>query len=225
MKKLNASKEGLSGSARPVRKRNPEESRRRILDAAEGAFARRGFDGARLRDIAEEAGVHHALVHHYYGDKRGLFKDVVERGMATVSSIGLATLNEVELEPAVVQFVGALCDFFSTRSDLLRIVETAFRDEASAAYELTAASLGELAAPLLAHVRARFVLGQEQGLVRRDLTPDAMLLFGFSLIVYPFVTGSDFMTSLGIPHASGNELAAQKVQLARYIIGAIRPQL
>ena len=47
---------------RPPRRRNPDASRRRILDAAERAFALRGFGGARLRDIAQEAGVHHALV-------------------------------------------------------------------------------------------------------------------------------------------------------------------
>ena len=46
---------------RPVRKRNPDESKKRILDSAERAFALRGFDGARLRDIAQDAGVHHAL--------------------------------------------------------------------------------------------------------------------------------------------------------------------
>ena len=68
-------------SKRAPRKRNPDESRRRILDAAERAFALRGFGGARLRDIAQEAGVHHALVHHYYGDKRGLLQEVIQRGL------------------------------------------------------------------------------------------------------------------------------------------------
>jgi hypothetical protein len=48
---------------RAPRKRNREQSRARILDAAESAFANRGFDGARLRDIAQAASVHHALVH------------------------------------------------------------------------------------------------------------------------------------------------------------------
>src|SRR5262245_20632140 len=71
--------------SRPPRRRNPEESRRRILDAAERAFALRGFGGARLRDIAQEAGVHHALVHHYYGDKRGLLQEVISRGLSRIS--------------------------------------------------------------------------------------------------------------------------------------------
>src|ERR1044071_7462769 len=74
--------------SRPPRRRNPEESRRRILDAAERAFALRGFGGARLRDIAQEAGVHHALVHHYYGDKRGLLQEVLNRGLERMSQAG-----------------------------------------------------------------------------------------------------------------------------------------
>src|SRR5882672_10874276 len=75
------------------RKRNPEESRRRILDAAERAFALRGFGGARLRDIAQEAGVHHALVHHYYGDKRGLLQEVIQRGLERMAEAARAALH------------------------------------------------------------------------------------------------------------------------------------
>ncbi len=47
-----------AGLGRQARKRDPEETQRRILDAAERAFALRGFGGARLRYIAQEAGVH-----------------------------------------------------------------------------------------------------------------------------------------------------------------------
>src|SRR3954467_15317707 len=96
---------------RPPRRRNPDASRRRILDAAESAFARRGFDGARLRDIAQEAGVHHALVHHYYGDKRGLFKEVVERALSTISSMGVESLSGDDLESTTTQLVYVLFDF------------------------------------------------------------------------------------------------------------------
>jgi TetR/AcrR family transcriptional regulator len=210
------------GVARPVRKRNPDESKRRILDAAERAFARRGFDGARLRDIAQEAGVHHALVHHYYGDKRGLFKDVVERALSQVSTTGIESLAGNDVETTTTQLVYILFDFFSTRRDLLRIVETAFRDRESVAHELTAASLVELAAPLLTLIRNRILQGQAEGRVRKDLTADAIIVFGFSLIVYPFLTGSGFMASLGVPRASDEEMASRKAQLARYIVAAIR---
>jgi AcrR family transcriptional regulator len=46
-----------------------EETRRRILDAAVRVFARRGFHTSRVGDIAEEAGVAHGLLYHYFASK------------------------------------------------------------------------------------------------------------------------------------------------------------
>jgi TetR/AcrR family transcriptional regulator len=212
-------------TARPIRKRNPEESKRRILDAAEHAFALRGFDGARLRDIASEAGVHHALVHHYYGDKRGLFKEVLERALAMISTAGLESLSgTTDLAGGATQLVSALYDFLSTRRDLLHIISSAYRDRDGVAHELTVASIGTIASPLLSNVRERIAEGQKHGIVRTDLSPNELIIFGFSLIAYPFVTGIGLMVTLGVPRPSDEELASRKRKLTQYIIGAMRPQ-
>ncbi len=209
---------------RSVRKRNPDESRRRILDAAEHAFARRGFEGARLRDIAHEAGVHHALVHHYYGDKQGLFKEVVQRALSVVSSSGIAHMEgATDLNAATNQLVALLFEFFSTHRDLLLIIEGAFRDKDSVAHQLTAKALEEIAIPLLISIRQRVMDGQKMGIVRTDLSADAMLASGFAIIVYPFVTGQGLMTSLGVRPVTGEEREARRVEVVQYIVGAMQP--
>ena len=46
-----------------------EEKRRLILDAAVRVFAREGFHTSRVGDIAEEAGVAHGLLYHYFSSK------------------------------------------------------------------------------------------------------------------------------------------------------------
>jgi AcrR family transcriptional regulator len=46
-----------------------EEKRRLILDAAVRVFARKGFHACRVGDIAEEAGVAHGLLYHYFASK------------------------------------------------------------------------------------------------------------------------------------------------------------
>ena len=46
-----------------------EEKRRLILDAAVRVFARDGFHTSRVGDIAEEAGVAHGLLYHYFSSK------------------------------------------------------------------------------------------------------------------------------------------------------------
>ena len=53
--------------------RDGPSTRKRILDAALKAFARHGFDGVSLRNIAEEAGVNHQLIGHHFGSKQDLW--------------------------------------------------------------------------------------------------------------------------------------------------------
>ncbi|MBU0550969.1 TetR family transcriptional regulator [Myxococcota bacterium] len=57
----------------------PEETRERILEAATRVFADRGFGGARVRQIANEANVNVATLSYHFGDKKGLYSAVVEQ--------------------------------------------------------------------------------------------------------------------------------------------------
>lgn len=59
------------------RDRQREETRTRIADIARRSFATRGYDRTTIRQIATDARVDPALVMHYFGHKRDLFKTVV----------------------------------------------------------------------------------------------------------------------------------------------------
>jgi TetR/AcrR family transcriptional regulator, repressor for neighboring sulfatase len=61
------------------RRRGREASTEAILGAAEELFYDRGFDDVTVRDIAEQAGVSHALVHQYAGSKEEIFRAVLAR--------------------------------------------------------------------------------------------------------------------------------------------------
>lgn len=56
-----------------------EGTREAILDAAEEVFAENGFDGARIDAIAAKAGYNKSLIFHYFGDKLGLYAEVLRR--------------------------------------------------------------------------------------------------------------------------------------------------
>jgi AcrR family transcriptional regulator len=53
-----------------------EEKRRLILDAAVRVFARRGYHGARVGDIAQEAGIAHGLLYHYFSSKEEVLQTI-----------------------------------------------------------------------------------------------------------------------------------------------------
>src|SRR6266496_1154165 len=68
-------------AAKPA-SRNPERSRERILAAAFQEFAAEGFAGARVDRIAGRAGINKRMLYHYFGDKAGLFREVLRRKIA-----------------------------------------------------------------------------------------------------------------------------------------------
>jgi AcrR family transcriptional regulator len=55
-----------------------EETQKQILDAAKKIFAAKGLAGARMQEIADEAGINKALLHYYYRNKEKLFEQVFE---------------------------------------------------------------------------------------------------------------------------------------------------
>jgi TetR/AcrR family transcriptional regulator, fatty acid metabolism regulator protein len=53
-----------------------EDKRRLILDAAVRVFAHKGYHTSRVGDIAEEAGVAHGLLYHYFRSKEELLETI-----------------------------------------------------------------------------------------------------------------------------------------------------
>ena len=74
-------------------------TRETILDAAEETFAKSGYAGTSLREIADKAGVNQALLHHYFGSKDGLFKAIFLRRGQELSRERLELLDLLEQRP------------------------------------------------------------------------------------------------------------------------------
>jgi AcrR family transcriptional regulator len=69
----------------PARRRNAAATRQAILASARKAFARAGYDGVGVREIAKGAGVTAMLINRYFGSKERLFAEVVAETIATPS--------------------------------------------------------------------------------------------------------------------------------------------
>jgi AcrR family transcriptional regulator len=81
------------------RPRNAAATRQAILASARKAFARAGYDGVGVREIARQAGVTAMLVNRYFGSKEKLYAEVSADTMAnpiilTPEVLGSATPGE-----------------------------------------------------------------------------------------------------------------------------------
>ena len=99
------------------------DKRRLILDAAVRVFARSGYHGARVGDIAEEAGVAHGLLYHYISSKEEVLATVFRENWRAL----LETLHRVEVadEPADEKLRGVakiLLRSWRNDPDLVRVM-------------------------------------------------------------------------------------------------------
>src|SRR5829696_1324442 len=82
------------------------DTEQRILEAARRVFVQRGTAGARMQEIAEEAGVNQALLHYYFRSKDGLaatvFSEAASRLLPTIVRI---LGSDESLEGKVERFV------------------------------------------------------------------------------------------------------------------------
>lgn len=110
-------------------KRSQEESlrtRTRILDRAEHLFARLGFGGVSMREIAKEAGVHHHTIQHHYGSKDELYEMVLNRWDHEVEQLLVGAIGEGgQLEDVIHGVVDQLFDFMLTKRDWVTLTARA----------------------------------------------------------------------------------------------------
>ncbi len=67
------------GWVRPISQKRAEDTRDRLIEAAEEVFAEKGYTGARVNDITDRAGMSPASVYVRFKDKDGLFNAVLDR--------------------------------------------------------------------------------------------------------------------------------------------------
>lgn len=79
----------------------------RILDAARTVFARRGYDAAGLREVADVARANLSLISRYFGGKEGLLIALTDRFVASRREGGLSYPPQETLEDEIYNYLRA----------------------------------------------------------------------------------------------------------------------
>jgi AcrR family transcriptional regulator len=143
-----------------------EDKRRQLLDAAVRVFARKGFHASRVGDIAEEAGVAHGLLYHYFKSKDQVLEAVFHENW-NVLLARIASVEESD-EPASDQLRHIAAIVLRTWLHLPDVVTVVIR-EFGRSPEL-AERIGELTQPIDAIQRV-IERGIERGEFRKDVDP------------------------------------------------------
>jgi len=85
---------------------NKASTENRILNAAKEVFIAKGFDGARMQEIADIADINKALLHYYFRSKDKLFEAVFKETLLQIGPMILSFVNEpIPLEVKIWKFV------------------------------------------------------------------------------------------------------------------------
>ncbi len=157
-------------------------ARAAILNAAEEAFAERGFDGARVDAIAARAGYNKSLIFQYFGDKLGLYTEVIKRAHRETSELrarGLAPLLEDEsiatdhhrFKALLEMSVRGAFDYLAERPRLARILLW----EMAGGWQTLAEISPQFPKEHIERFEELFLRAQQAGLVRSGFLPLAQL--------------------------------------------------
>src|SRR5580692_6330689 len=101
----------------PPRRRDATATRAAILASARKAFAKSGYDGAGVREIAAGAGVTAMLVNRYFGSKEQLFAEVARDAMRDPAILTPENLAAPDLAGALAAALVKVTDPASTPLD------------------------------------------------------------------------------------------------------------
>ncbi len=109
-----------------------ENTKQRILEAAAHEFASKGFDGARVDEIARSAGVNKALIYYYYKNKEELLTILfLETRDAVVALMKSGIMQNIDYTKPdeITRMINAFLDVLEERQDVIRVMlmETAKR--------------------------------------------------------------------------------------------------
>lgn len=163
--------------SRRGRAHDAEGAREAILDAAEEVFAEHGFDGARVDAIAAAAGYNKSLIFQYFGDKLGLYAEVIRRAddqtrdmqtqIVAMISDGENLVSPDRFKALLKSFMGELFDYFQENPRLTRIMQW----EMAEGWQTYAKIIPESGMDDFEQFGPLMYKLQEAGLLRSDVDP------------------------------------------------------
>jgi len=159
--------------AAPLDASGPSRSRRdkraRILEAAIRVFARKGYHGSRIADIAGEAGIAYGLVYHYFKNKEEILGTVFEERWGAF----LDTLEQVAAQPTpardrLASVAAVILGGHHVRPEWVKVLVLEIQRSSRFARPDQIRAVGRLF-----QIVARILRdGQARGELRADLDPD-----------------------------------------------------
>jgi AcrR family transcriptional regulator len=202
-----------------VKKEKDESTEQKILAAAKKIFISNGMAGARMQDIADEAGINKALLHYYFKNKEQLFQTIFSK-----VSVGVwqQITSIFDSDKSLFEKIESFCSLY-----IDKIIENPYIPlfvlyEMNQRPETFVKKLfqGTLPNPksFVAQINAEMKAGKIH-----PVEPVQLVMSMVSMCVFPFMGKPMFKTVLHIDESSFVQLMRErKKEIPRFIINSIK---
>jgi TetR/AcrR family transcriptional regulator len=215
--------------SREGRVRDAHRARKAILDAAEAVFAQHGFDGARIDAIANASGYNNGLLFRYFGNKLGLYTEVLKRAdrdmgdllarvFAPLLSDETITSDAQRWRHFLTTTFGTFFDYMVEHPHVMRI----FNWEQAEGWQTFAMIASQFETGDLARLEALFSKASLAGLLRPDLDVVVMVVL-VEQICWSSPTALPMYQSLfaGRNFSSATALAHVREQIIAFLVAGV----
>jgi TetR/AcrR family transcriptional regulator len=192
----------------------PINSRDKILDVAEVLFARRGYAGVGLREVAEQAGLGKSSLFHHFKSKDALYGEVLAEVLGRIRRVlDPIVASDVAPELRLVAWVEGLVDALAGHPGTARLLMRALVEEDPLGPDLPEAIAAEsVLEGILDGIRTLLDEGVKSGVFRDVSIPHSVqTLIGAT--VYHFASGEFGESLLGGPLISSAAVRRRKTEL------------
>jgi TetR/AcrR family transcriptional regulator len=200
----------------------------RILDAAHAVFVRHGTAGARMQEIAAEAGVNQALLHYYFRSKDRLSKAAFERAASQFMPAVIQVLaSEAALDVKVTRVIELELDHLARAPYLPGYIISEVTHHPERAGQLIAAVTGQtpdkVGPRVVAMLRKQIDACVRTGTMR-PIAPEQFIVNLMSLCIFPFAARPMIQLMLGMDQRDFDQfIARRRRDLTAFFLGALRP--
>ena len=204
------------------------ETEQRILDAARTVFLRRGTAGARMQEIAQEAGVNQALLHYYFRSKERLSAAVFQQIASRIFPALVQTLAaDTSLDEKIDALVGVYLDNLSQNPFVPGYLISELHHHPQRVQQLLSIAIGAqpqtVMLPLLKKLEKQIDEQVRAGTMRR-IQPQHLIINVVSLCIFPFAARPMLSIAFGLDDAAFARFISQRrKELPDFVRNALRP--
>lgn len=192
----------------------------KILDAARKVFVRKGMYGARMQDIADEAGINKALLHYYFKNKEKLFEEIFKEAAMKL----FPRINEIfTSDEALFTKIEMFCEEYITvvlENPYLPlfVLNEMNQDPVYFMKKIWGENKGPKPQKFLEQIAAEVKAGRI-----KNINPLHLLMNLISMTVFPFVAKPLFQLNLNIDDMQFRMVMEQrKKEIPKFIIDSIK---